>query len=86
MITLTNLTADGEKIVMNSNAVETHIVCRKDLSDFLRKDLEYPHVDKAENKILVANLKSSCLVQILWNLKSCDFNRPVYVCLGWKLV
>ena len=58
---------------------------RNVLKLFLRKVLEYPLLDLAENSTLVACLKSSVCVHILWNLNSWDFIRPANVCLGWKL-
>lgn len=64
----------------------TGLVCRKELKHFLKKDQQYPLLERAENRILTAAPKSVCCVQILWNLNSWDLIIPANVCLGWKLV
>lgn len=45
----------------------------------------YPLSTSALNKVLVASKKLSCLVQILWNLRSCALTIPLKVCAGCKL-
>lgn len=69
-------------------AIETGIgfVSWKTLKQALRKVLEYPLLVKVVKSTLVASLKSSCPVQILWNLSNCDLMRPAKVYFGWKLL
>lgn len=88
LITLTNLQVEGEYVITTGMRGETSIglVCKNELKHFLKKDQQYPLVERAENKILTASPKSLCWVQILWNLSNWDLIIPANVCFGWKLV
>ncbi|MCX8916005.1 hypothetical protein NOL65_26320, partial [Vibrio parahaemolyticus] len=74
----TRATVDCENVVTKGMAIETGIgfVSWKTLKQALRKVLEYPLLVKVVKSTLVASLKSSCPVQILWNLSNCDLMRP----------
>ena len=71
-------------MVTKGRAVETWMGFdwRKVLKQDLRKILDYPLVHKEENSTLLASLKSSFCVHILWNLNNCDLISPANVCLG----
>lgn len=64
---LTNVVTTGRR-----GETSMGLICNMDLKHFLKEKRQYPLVDNAENRILVAFLKSVCWVQILWNLNNWD--------------
>ena len=75
---------DNEWVIIKGRRGPTTggLVTLKVLREERRAEREYPLAARAVNSILTVAMKSDWFEHILENLRSCDFRRPAYVCLG----